>query len=79
MCKLSLFFVSMLVIAMVSGQQVLREKNNNDGSGKFDFTYASFDFPFGFIYVFFSVQKFIGKISHLPVFMQFGYLNHYQN
>lgn len=30
----------MLVIVLVSGQNVVREKNNNDGSGAFDFTYA---------------------------------------
>lgn len=57
MCKLSLLIVSMLVIVLVSGQNVVREKNNNDGSGSFDFTYAdTFHFLDLFLWLFFSVQ-----------------------
>lgn len=40
MCKLSVFIVLMLAIALVCGQGVVREHYNNDGSGAFDFTYA---------------------------------------
>lgn len=44
MSKLSLVFFSVFAIALVLAQEpkVLREKNINDGSGTFEFTYDLF-------------------------------------
>lgn len=39
MAKLTLVVLSVFAVAFVAAQNVVREKNNNDGSGNFDFTY----------------------------------------
>lgn len=46
MSKLSVVFFVAFAVALVSAQEpkVLREKNINDGSGTFEFTYASFTY-----------------------------------
>lgn len=41
MSKLSFVILTVFVIAVVTAQQVVRENNNNDGSGNFRFTYGS--------------------------------------
>lgn len=42
MSKLSLVLLLVFVAALATAQNVLREKNNNDGSGVFEFTYGFF-------------------------------------
>lgn len=42
MAKLSFVLFSVFAVAFVAAQNVVREKNNNDGSGTFEFTYDIF-------------------------------------
>lgn len=73
MSKLSLVLLSVLAVALVAAQdaKVVREKNNNDGSGNFDFTYGYTVYTlFCFIELYRSnkrgnIEKFTEEISKI--------------
>lgn len=57
MAKLSFVLLSVFAVAFVAAQQVVREKNNNDGSGTFDFTYDIFWLYNAFLDIFCNIKE----------------------
>lgn len=65
MSKLSFVILTVFLVTLVAAQEVVREKNDNDGSGNFRFTYGLFMFWYKIdkVFIFATDKVYFDKCS----------------